>query len=158
MRAARNCPQYLQCVSWCSDPATKASAWHRFSAETVETRLPRIHPRDHRWVTATSSLTHHARMIPGILPQGPSSRSDLLEKEAHGGGGQGRRVPWAPVGARQAVLPVKSLHSDFTGVQNPALPPASCGNSGGTMVFMYLVWFFGQEKGDDFSLMVLLKG
>ena len=137
--------QHLQFVSWCSNPATKGSTWHRFSAETVETRLPRIHPRDNRWVRATSSLTHHARMIPGLLPQGPSSRSDLLEKEAHGGGGQGRRVP-CPWGPGRLCSPVKSLHSDLTGVQNPALPPASCGNTGGTMVFIYLIGFFGQEK------------
>ena len=66
---------------------------------------------------------------------------------------RGGRCPGHPWGCS----PVKSLCSDFI-VQNPALPPASYGNSGGTMVFIYLVGFFGQEKGDDFSLMVLLKG
>ena len=76
-----------------------------------------------------------------------------MVKVARGGGCPGH--PWGP---GRLCSPVKSLHSDFTGVQNPALPPASYGNSGGTMVFIYLVGFFDQEKGDDFSLMVLLKG
>lgn len=75
-----------------------------------------------------------------------------MVEAARGGGCPG--PPWGP---GRPCSPVKSLRSDFI-VQNPALPPASYGNSGGTMVFIYLVGFFGQEKSDDFSLMVLLKG
>lgn len=94
-------------------------------------------------VTAAPALAHHSCLMPGSLPHSPYSGSSLLEEKAG-------VWPWhvAPhaVGHAEASSVcslVKSPGSDCkgTGVQIPALLPASCGTVG--QQWFLFIWLGG---------------